>query len=90
MLISYPTPQLAAEHLRRIDAAHQAAQAQAGVANVAAQDRFSYKRTGPIVAIATGAVSDSDAKSLLGMVNYEANVTWNTPTRIRRCAICTC
>jgi hypothetical protein len=30
--------------------------------------------------IATGPVSDSDAKSLLRMVNYEASVTWNTPT----------
>ena len=29
-LISYPTPQLAAEHLRRIDAAHQVVQQQAG------------------------------------------------------------
>ncbi len=29
MLISYPTPQLAAEHLRRIEAAHQVAQPQA-------------------------------------------------------------
>ena len=41
---------------------------------------FFDKRTGPIVAIATGGISDSDAKSLLGRVNYEANVTWNTPS----------
>ena len=39
---------------------------------------FFDKRTGPIVAIATGGISDSDAKSLLGRVNYEASVTWNT------------
>jgi hypothetical protein len=39
-----------------------------------------YKRTGPILAIATGPVSDGDAKSLLGMVNYEASVTWNQAT----------
>ncbi len=41
---------------------------------------FFDKRTGPIVAIATGGISDSDAKTLLGRVNYEASVTWNTPT----------
>jgi len=41
---------------------------------------FFDKRTGPIIAIATGAVSDSDAKSLLGMVNWEASVTWNQAT----------
>lgn len=80
MLISYPTPQLAAEHLRRIDAAHQMTQPQAGVSSIENAGSFFDKRTGPILAIATGPVSDSDAKSLLGMVNYEASVTWNTPT----------
>lgn len=80
MLISYPTPQLAAEHLRRIDAAHQMTQPQAGVSSIENAGSFFDKRTGPILAIATGPVSDSDAKTLLGMVNYEASVTWNTPT----------
>lgn len=80
MLISYPTPQLAAEHLRRIDAAHQIAQPQAGISEIENSGSFFDKRTGPIVAIASGPISPSDAKSLLGMVNYEANVTWNTPT----------
>jgi hypothetical protein len=80
MLISYPTPQLAAEHLRRIDAAHQMAQPQPGVSNVGIAGAFLDKRTGPIVAIATGPASDSDTRSLLGMVNWEASVTWNTPT----------
>jgi hypothetical protein len=79
-LISYPTPQLAADHLRRIDQAHQLAQPQQGVSTVGGSGTFFDKRTGPIVAIASGGISDSDAKSLLGMVNYEANVTWNTPT----------
>jgi hypothetical protein len=80
MLISYPTPQLAAEHLRRIDAAHQMTQPQNGVSSIENAGSFFDKRTGPILVIATGPVSDSDAKSLLRMVNYEASVTWNTPT----------
>ena len=80
MLISYPTPQLAAEHLRRIDAAHQLGQPQSGVSSIESAGSFFDRRTGPIVVIATGPISDSDAKSLLGMVNYEARVTWNTPT----------
>ncbi len=79
-LISYPTPQLAAEHLKRIDAAHQVAQPQAGISEVGGSGTFFDKRTGPIIAIATGGLSDSDAKALLGRVNYEASVTWNTPT----------
>lgn len=81
MLISYPTPQIAAEHLRRIDAAHQLAQPQAGVSTVASAGPFFDKRTGPIVVVASGAVSDSDAKDLLGLVNYEATVTEHTDQR---------
>lgn len=80
MLISYPTPQLAADHLRRIDSAHQLAQPQAGIATIGGSGTFFDKRTGPIVAIAAGGISDGDAKSLLGKVNYEASVTWNTPS----------
>ena len=86
MLISYPTPQLAADHLRRIEAAHQTqsqsrSQApQEGVSTIGDAGAFFYKRTGTLIAIASGPASASDAKSLLGMVNWEAKVTWNTPS----------
>ena len=66
MLIEYPTPALAAEHLRRIDAAHHAAQPQAGIAAIENVGPFFDKRTGPIVAIAAGPLSQSDAQTLLG------------------------
>jgi hypothetical protein len=79
MLVSYPTPQLAAEHLKRIDAAHHLDQPQEGVSSIESASSFFDKRTGPIIAIASGPISDADAKSLLGKVNYEASVTWNTP-----------
>ncbi len=80
MLISYPTPQLAADHLRRIDAAHNMAAPQSGISRIEGAGSFFDKRTGPIVAVASGPISEGDAKSLLGRVNYEATVTWNTPT----------
>jgi hypothetical protein len=80
MLIEYPTPALAAEHLRRIDAAHHAAQPQAGVAAVENVGPFFDKRTGPIVAIAAGPLSQSDAQTLLGAVNWDVSVTWNENT----------
>jgi hypothetical protein len=80
MLIEYPTPALAAEHLRRIDAANHAAQPQAGVQAVENIGPFFDKRTGPIVAIAAGPLSQSDAQTLLGAVNYDASVTWNENT----------
>ena len=79
MLISYPTPQIAAEHLRRIEAAHQPTpQPDASPASVSAG--FLDKRTGPIVVVATGALSAEEGKALLASVNYDANVTWNENT----------
>jgi hypothetical protein len=80
MLIEYPTPAVAAEHLRRIDAAHHAAQPQAGVASIENVGPFFDKRTGPIVAIAAGPLSQSDAQTLLGAVNWDVSVTWNENT----------
>jgi hypothetical protein len=81
MLISYPTPQIAAEHLRRIDAAH-GPSLQTGVNTPTIVDvgTFADKRSGPIVAIAAGPFSQSEVKSLLASVNYEADVTWNENT----------
>ena len=80
MLIEYPTPALAAEHLRRIDAANHAAQPQPGVESVENVGPFFDKRTGPIVAVVSGPLSQSEAQTLLGAVNYDASVTWNENT----------
>ncbi len=80
MLIEYPTPAVAAEHLRRIDAAHSAAQPQEGVAAIENVGPFFDKRSGPIVAIAAGPLSQSDAQMLLGAVNWKPSLTWNENT----------
>ena len=79
MLISYPTPQIAAEHLRRIDAANGTPpKADNGIPLDAG--RVFTKRTGPIVAVASGPISSSEATALLASVNYDADVTWNENT----------
>jgi hypothetical protein len=82
MLISYPTPQIAADHLRRIEAARQPnPQSGPGAnANPLIQSQIFDKRTGPIVVVATGPLSQAEARSLLASVNYDANVTWNENT----------
>ena len=86
MLISYPTPQIAADHLRRIDAARPQG-SQSGNGSTAAdtnapilQTPIFDKRTGPIVVVAAGPLSQAEAKSLLASVNYDANITWNENT----------
>lgn len=80
MLISYPTPQIAEQRFGLIDAAHKNAGAQAGADLSLENGTFFDKRTGPIVAVITGAISDYEAKGLLGAVNYDASVTWNENT----------
>lgn len=79
LLIYYTNPQVAIEHLRRLDPSYQP---QSGVAGVGTVGALRYKRTGPIIAIVSGA-AESDAKSLLALVNYEAKVTWNQATDSR-------
>jgi hypothetical protein len=74
-LISYPTPQIAGERLRAVEAAHPQTQERGSTAPL-----FLTKRSGPLVAIVTGAISPREAKSLLASVNYDAEVTWNQRT----------
>ena len=80
MLISYPTPQIAAEHLRRIDAATGIPSKKADGGGPVDAGRVFTKRTGPIVAVASGPISLSEATALLASVNYDADVTWNENT----------
>jgi hypothetical protein len=68
-LIEYPTPQIAGDRMRAI----QAASLPGGP--------FFYKRSGPLLIAINGSISESDAQSLLGMVNYDADVTPLQPTR---------
>jgi hypothetical protein len=82
MLISYPTPQIAADHLRRIEAARQGNSQATNAATTIPilQGPIFDKRTGPMLVIAAGPLSQDEAKALLASVNYDANVTWNENT----------
>jgi len=80
MVINYPTPQIAAEHMRRIDATEGNTQQSPGVASIVDVGPFFDKRSGPLLVIASGPISQTEARSLLGAVNYDADVTWNENT----------
>jgi hypothetical protein len=84
MLIEYPTPQIAAERLRQIDASHQITQQQPGVAPILDVGPFFDARTGPIIVIAAGPLSKSEARSLMSAISYEADVTWNENTYVTK------
>src|SRR4051812_47434595 len=74
-LIYYPTPQIATQQLRAIETQQASSQH-------SERDNFASKRTGPLVALVTGAIPTGEAKSLLASVNYEAEVTWNEKTKL--------
>jgi len=80
LLVSYPTPQMATEHLRRIESAKQQTAQGPALDPLTTFD----KRTGPIIAVVSGPISQSEAKALLASVNYEADVTWNEDTYLAR------
>ena len=84
MLVEYPTPQIAAERLRQIDASHNMAQQQPGVAAILDVGPFFDARTGPIIVIAAGPLSKSEARSLMSSISYEADVTWNENTYVSK------
>jgi len=84
LLIEYPTPQIAAERLRQIDASHQVAQQQPGVAPILDVGPYFASRTGPIIVIAAGPLSKSEARSLMSSISYEADVTWNENTYVSK------
>ena len=77
MVIDYPTPQIAAQELRRFNAAQTASPP-------TLPSPLYDRRTGPLVVATTGAISQSEAKALLASVNYEANVTWNENTYLSK------
>jgi len=77
LLISYPTPQMAGERARALEAVIQQNTTQKGAGNTPVQ---AVRRSGPLVAFASGNLTSSEARSLLAAVNYDANVTWNEPT----------
>jgi hypothetical protein len=81
MVISYPTPQIAAKNLKRMDAARQQSNsAQSNNTPLLSIAPYFERRTGPLVVVAGGMLSQSQATSLLESVNYEADVTWNQNT----------
>jgi hypothetical protein len=70
LLVNYPTPQIAMERVKAFEAANPKEQ------NVT----YAVKRSGPIVAVVSGAISEKGARAVLNDVNYEAEVTWNENT----------
>ena len=70
-LISYPTPQIAADRLRAIEPSFAQSTTPGN----------QIKRTNSILVLTSGAFTPDEAKSLLASVNYDGDLTWNEPTK---------
>jgi len=71
-MIAYPTAQIAASELTRLDAAQQEHQL--------AEEPIAKRRTGRILVLVSGGIGIDAAKDLASAVNYDADVTWNQNT----------
>jgi hypothetical protein len=83
-IISYPTPQLAAEREHAIEAFLKAGNSPQtswpqGLADSSAE-ALQVRRSGPYVAVTSGYFYKDDAHHLLSSINYQAEVTWNQNT----------
>jgi hypothetical protein len=71
LLIEYPTPQLAEQHLRHLEQAISPAAKQAG---------SSIERNASLLSLVLKPTSAVYGQALRSAVNYETHVTWNEPT----------
>lgn len=83
VLIAYPTPQIAGDRLRAIESWMKANGCTVPTRAPGGCDFFG-KRSGPIVAVVTGDVSQGEAQSLLAAIAYDADVTWNQATSLSK------
>jgi len=70
LLIDYPTPQLAEQHLRHLEQAISSAAKQAGT---------SIERKGTLLSLVLRPSSAAYGNAVRNAMNYETNVTWNEP-----------
>ena len=86
-LIEYPTPQIAMDRERAINSFLKAGPPKDGSGQAAWPTPLNdsntqallVRRSGPILAMTSGALDDKDARGLLDQLHYEASVSWSKP-----------
>lgn len=86
-LIEYPTPQIAMDRERAIASFLKAGPPKEGSGQAAWPTPLNdsntqallVRRSGPLLAVTSGALDDKDARQLLDQLHYEASVSWSKP-----------
>jgi hypothetical protein len=82
-LLEYPTPQIAMDRERAISAFLKTEQPNwPQPLKDSNTQALLTRRSGPIVAVTSGAFDDADARGLLTLIHYEATVTWSKPQAV--------
>jgi hypothetical protein len=76
-ILEYPTPQMARERAKAIDAMIKAPLPPA--LQQGNPSALAVKLSGPLVAVTSGNMSFEEAQNLIAGVKYQADVTWNRP-----------
>ncbi|MBI2682157.1 MAG: hypothetical protein HYX26_02890 [Acidobacteriales bacterium] len=76
-LLRFPTPAIATQEQAKIDAWSKTRETHPDPERL---DTANSKRTGPLVALVTGNISDVEARELLERINYDATISWTEPT----------
>lgn len=86
VLVQYPTPKIAQAQVQKMNdwAKTQSPDWQRSQAlstpppsSDAMPTRFATRRSGPLVAVVSGQITENDARKILSDINYDAQVTWN-------------
>ncbi|MDP9050034.1 MAG: hypothetical protein M3O31_04825 [Acidobacteriota bacterium] len=78
-MLLYPTPQIAGEHGRAIEALMNQRVASGDATTRAAIGTVMMRREGPLVVMTTGAWAASDAKKMVDGIHLESQVTFDKP-----------
>jgi hypothetical protein len=76
-LFRFPTPAIATQELAKVEAWSRSRETHPDPERL---DTAHSKRSGPLVAVVSGNISDVEARELLGRINYDATISWTEPT----------
>jgi hypothetical protein len=76
-LFRFPTPAIATQELAKVEGWSRTRETHPDPERL---DTAHSRRSGPLVAVVSGNISDVEARELLERINYDATVSWTEPT----------
>ena len=85
VVIKYPTPKIASLELKKLeDYSRLNATIRSNPSADGKLHTFAVKRVGPLVAVITGEIAETEANNLLDKVHYDAELSWTEATGLEK------